>query len=448
MHLWLVIALSALTFNCFAYTTFLSSNGAYTGSRLYTSTSPNGTCAAAGVASPGFFTGQAQYTASGTYPTTNEFSCIKTAGGTNGFGFVDCGSNSAWNYTTHTCVYTTCPAAGTDVTAETLPGGTAYLGSSTASTKTYCNSGCNVVATFTKVQASINPTMPGYYGSGGTAAFTGTSCGGDTSPSAPAPATTTTCTSSQTLVKVNGVNTCVNNTTNKIDSVVSPTGGTQTTTNSTATNGDGSKTVTTTITNNVTGAVTTITSNYASGVTPPTLPSSTTQPLSTTGSGLGDDPKASECSTHPETLACVVNSVSGGTSCNSPPSCSGDQALCAVVYQTYETRCLLDPQDPADKSAIDQALTDYNTAVDAHKDQIEEQGAKGQDAGGIWSWSFVPSIPTATCTDPSIGSGSRSLTWTGMCAKLDMVRDLFGWAFYLITGWALFGVMTGKKGED
>lgn len=39
---------------------------------------------------------------------------------------------------------------------------------------------------------------------------------------------------------------------------------------------------------------------------------------------------------------CENGSASGGGSCGSPPSCSGDSVNCAVLYQTYMTRCAVE----------------------------------------------------------------------------------------------------------
>ena len=53
------------------------------------------------------------------------------------------------------------------------------------------------------------------------------------------------------------------------------------------------------------------------------------------GSGLKPDPNTGQCVSD--------NQASGGTDCQAPPVCRGDQALCNIDYQAWAARCAADP---------------------------------------------------------------------------------------------------------
>ncbi len=56
-----------------------------------------------------------------------------------------------------------------------------------------------------------------------------------------------------------------------------------------------------------------------------------------------ESPGCSDGTCDPETEVCDDGEVSGGGDCDTAPECSGDEILCAVLYQQWETRCLLQP---------------------------------------------------------------------------------------------------------
>jgi hypothetical protein len=85
----------------------------------------------------------------------------------------------------------------------------------------------------------------------------------------------------------------------------------------------------------------------------------------------------------------------------------------------------------------------FNTAADAHKAKIQEIGDNGLDAHGV-SWSWFPEIPSATCAPITYGVSDHIFTWD-ICPTVDKVRDLAGFAFYVITAFGLYSILTGRK---
>lgn len=69
-------------------------------------------------------------------------------------------------------------------------------------------------------------------------------------------------------------------------------------------------------------------------------PGSATNPISTTPGGTGTD-LGNFCAANPGAAVCASSTVSGGDTCGAMPACSGDAAQCAIVRQTWETRCAI-----------------------------------------------------------------------------------------------------------
>lgn len=91
---------------------------------------------------------------------------------------------------------------------------------------------------------------------------------------------------------------------------------------------------------------------------------------------------------------------------------------------------------PGPSAAIDQAANDHKSAIEA----LAAAGANNH--GFIWDWS--PMIPTATCSPAVISAGGRSITleW---CPVVEKVRELSGYALYLVTAWSLFFILTARR---
>jgi len=114
------------------------------------------------------------------------------------------------------------------------------------------------------------------------------------------------------------------------------------------------------------GGNTTIINNYNNG----------------TGSGSGGSGDGGQgvdiCNAHPGIEACVVNAVQGGSDCNSPPICSGDQAQCSIALSAWRAACPPLPEhDYSDELA--EEPTKAPDVADAHPFSMD-----GLLNGGQW----------------------------------------------------------------
>lgn len=106
----------------------------------------------------------------------------------------------------------------------------------------------------------------------------------------------------------------------------------------------------------------------------------------------------------------------------------------------------LNPTGAGPDTSLTSQKNDHESKAASHKGLFDGIGAKGQSQdGGIFGWSWLPSIPTATCAPLNFGT-SAYMTTLDLCPTLDLIRGLAGYAMYLGTAWALFGILTGKQG--
>ena len=142
--------------------------------------------------------------------------------------------------------------------------------------------------------------------------------------------------------------------------------------------------------------------------------------------------------------------VSGGGTCNSRPSCSGDPVACSVVLQTWSTRC--------EAKEIGQGINRLEAAVLSMKQALEDGlSAEGFDANGEAITDGEPasetfdfsadianiynqggaagSCPADTIVNTSFGS--IAIPWTVLCQFASTIRPLviflFGLAAFRMT---------------
>lgn len=177
-----------------------------------------------------------------------------------------------------------------------------------------------------------------------------------------------TCASTFTLTNINGVPTCVSNTTGSPSNpneppppvagptkektqVQNPDG--STTTTETVSNPDGSKTVTIIITRPDGSESTTVSTE--AGTSSPTGPDS------------------DFCKSNPQSPLCQKTSVEGGAGCDVAPTCTGDPAVCASLLQQWEARCELKKQNDFVAEAGDPGTFESKTpAIDQKKQQLAD----------------------------------------------------------------------------
>lgn len=105
----------------------------------------------------------------------------------------------------------------------------------------------------------------------------------------------------------------------------------------------------------------------------------------------------------------------------------------------------LNPKDPADVTALDAKKTEYDAKADELKAVIDAQGTKGQSDEGFMSWAMIPEIPASSCT-PFSGQISGKTIELDWCDKINMIRDIAGYAFYVLTAFGLFRIFSNSTG--
>lgn len=96
-------------------------------------------------------------------------------------------------------------------------------------------------------------------------------------------------------------------------------------------------------------------------------------------------------------------------------------------------------------TSLNDKKTDFDTASAAHQQKIIDIGSAGLDAHGT-SWSWFPSIPSGTCSPYSFSLGGSSHT-LDYCNGIEKARDVIGYIFYILTAFALFNILTGRREE-
>lgn len=155
--------------------------------------------------------------------------------------------------------------------------------------------------------------------------------------------------------------------------------------------------------NPITGAMSgvTVTTYAAPGSKSSSGSTSTSQPANSSGPGA---PASSSSS--------AGDGVSGGGSCTSPPACTGDAVQCAVVSQTYDTRCNVSQvhTDLAGTQSPPQSGQHQESEVDGGTTDIGSQ-AGNLDTGGLGYSSACPFGKVAF----AVGGYDASIDLTIIC---------------------------------
>ena len=96
-------------------------------------------------------------------------------------------------------------------------------------------------------------------------------------------------------------------------------------------------------------------------------------------------------------------------------------------------------------TALTSQKSEFDSANSAHDQKLVDIGNNGLDAHGT-SWSWFPSIPSGTCSAYSFSLGGSSHT-LDLCDGINKARDVIGYIFYILTAYALFNILTGRR-ED
>lgn len=137
-----------------------------------------------------------------------------------------------------------------------------------------------------------------------------------------------------------------------------------------------------------------------------------------TGSDSGPAPASSSPST---------GSASGGQDCNSPPICSGDAPTCAVVSQTWLSRCKPDWYDKNGDGTPDWVSNGLDSVGPSVPDTpvgsvvtTDTSGTSAIDESG-WAGNTCPQLPSLTLFGKEMTYGDQSL----FCSWLATLRPIF-----------------------
>lgn len=172
----------------------------------------------------------------------------------------------------------------------------------------------------------------------------------------------------------------------------------------------------------------------------------TSTPASGGGAGIAGTPGTTSTSGSTGTTSGTDPTADSQTLCGQNPSlqiCKGGMNEEATQKQVLDA---LKPTEPADKSALDAAIAD-KAAEDAHKAKFDDIGALGQsDANGWFAWAMIPEVPSGSCS-PMTGQFMGRTIEFDWCDELEKVRSIAGYAFYILTAFALFSIFTGAFGR-
>lgn len=88
--------------------------------------------------------------------------------------------------------------------------------------------------------------------------------------------------------------------------------------------------------------------------------------------------------------------------------------------------------------------TDYDTKASAHEAKYKSIGDGGLDAHGL-DFEFAPQMmPSATCVPPVAVIQGHTVSFD-FCDKVNFLKEILSWVFYIITAWTIFGIFTSKR---
>jgi hypothetical protein len=147
--------------------------------------------------------------------------------------------------------------------------------------------------------------------------------------------------------------------------------------------------------------------------------------------------------------------VTGDSTCEAPPFCSGDEALCEIIKQNWLVRC-----KPIDVEYIDESLatslsdiskaqfaTDMNSFGDAYTLEVIEVA----DTSGLvqavqdLADKFDGIFDVGACANLEIVYKGHPLTIT--CEDTESLREILGWAAWVLTFMGVWNMTAGPKNK-
>ncbi len=330
----------------------------------------------------------------------------------------DCASSEMRDSGTGLCVPSCATLSGTQQSAGYYDIGTSPTGSPT----TYgCSDGCSVIFSGTTPAGTAVVGGTRRYYAQGSYTYTSDTCSSGTAPGAATSSTPAdSCGSNQTKGTINGQVVCVDNATK--------------TPVSTGTNPVTNNTGTISTTDPTTGTTTSQTTATASD--------GSTAITTTTCSSAGN------CTSNTQ----IIPGASGGTGAaqlvpktDTPTDYQRDATGSTTNTRLAEIKEILSPTGAAPDTSLSTQSTAFADAETAIDNGIKAVGDRGQsNMSGLLSWSWTPDIPTATCSAFTMNFSGRTVT-LDWCEKIGWLRDFFGYVLYVLTAWALFHIVTGRR---
>lgn len=349
-----------------------------------------------------------------------------------------CPSSGGWTLSGSTCTRADCPAdqmrdPATDACVPSCASrsntnqssGFYDIGTSASgSPVTYgCTGGCSVIFSGSSpAGTSVVGGVRRYYAKG-FYSYDGSTCTAGTSPSTSSAAVPAdSCAANQTKGTINGQVVCVDNATKTpVNTGTAP---------ATSTTGTISST------DAKTGATTTQTTATASD--------GSTAITTTTCASAGN------CTSNTQ----IIPNANGGTGASSlvpkadtPTDYQRDATGTTTNTRLSEIKEILSPTGALPDTSLSTSGTAFADAETAIDNGIKAVGDRAQsNLGGLLSWDWKPDIPTANCQPftLSFAGKTQTLDW---CDKIAWVRDIFGYALYILTAWGLFNIVTANKRE-
>ncbi len=113
-----------------------------------------------------------------------------------------------------------------------------------------------------------------------------------------------------------------------------------------------------------------------------------------------------------------------------------------------EIKKSLNPEEDGPDTGLADEKAAYDQKANEHKAVFDGIGANpSADPHGMLDWAFIPTVPQTTCTPLSGSFMGRAITFD-WCTQLNMIRDLAGYAFYILTAFGLFRIVSGAHGGN
>jgi hypothetical protein len=126
------------------------------------------------------------------------------------------------------------------------------------------------------------------------------------------------------------------------------------------------------------------------------------------------------CVTNKDLAICKTSSAGTGEGCTTPPSCTGDAIQCAILHQSWLTKCNM--EDAEAESVANQALENTNQGILSIMPELDGGTFNlptQLDQSAFIGTSACP--PDQSITIPIVGQ--LTIPWSSLCPHLNMMGN-------------------------